>query len=559
MPNTPTSSPLDDLYDKSKAERQSYVDAVLSSKSRKKIVVAGPGTGKTSLFKEILKDKKNSLTLTFVNSLVEDLALELYGLSEVSTLHSFGRSTLSKIAKKSIKVFPKLSAVINEDAQILLNKEVSFDHLFYDMDDKNPLIGFYKARKDYYGDYYGFTDIIYAAVKSLETDKANIPIYEQVLVDEFQDFNKLEVSLIELLSENSPILLTGDDDQALYEFKKASVEHVRKKHRDSGTGYKSFCLPFCSRCTRVIVDSVNDIVGSATKNGKLVDRIRKEYRYFDDKDKDEVSNQNPNIVYKSLHSRQIPWFIKSQISKIAEEIKDKFSVLIISPTRIQSRDVAKTLVSKGFQNVEFIEKEKHEVTLIDGLLVLLDDQINNLGWRITAKHLLSTNEFERLLKKSSEDLSLKLSETINNVCKQETLELLGTLQKIKGGRTIPRDKLENFMTRTGINSQEMTENYLKNKIFPIKSGNPAVRKIPIRATTIQSSKGLSDEYVFITHFDDRYFIKDKENAVPTDHEICNFLVALTRAKKGVYLISSNTKTKPTFLKWIKPERIKELE
>jgi hypothetical protein len=85
----------EERYAKARAERRAKVDAVLQSKSQKKIVVAGPGTGKTFLFKEILKGKKNALTLTFVNSLVEDLSLDLCGLSEVKTLHGFARSVLA--------------------------------------------------------------------------------------------------------------------------------------------------------------------------------------------------------------------------------------------------------------------------------------------------------------------------------------------------------------------------------------------------------------------------------------------------------------------------------
>ena len=69
-------------YEQSKKERNEYVNKILESTSSKKIVVAGPGTGKTYLFKQILQNKNNTVTLTFVNSLVEDLSLELYGLSE---------------------------------------------------------------------------------------------------------------------------------------------------------------------------------------------------------------------------------------------------------------------------------------------------------------------------------------------------------------------------------------------------------------------------------------------------------------------------------------------
>jgi hypothetical protein len=83
-------------YAKARAERQQRVNAVVQSNSRKKVVVAGPGTGKTYLFKEILKNRKSSLTLTFVNSLVEDLSLDLCGLSDVRTLHGFARGVMSQ-------------------------------------------------------------------------------------------------------------------------------------------------------------------------------------------------------------------------------------------------------------------------------------------------------------------------------------------------------------------------------------------------------------------------------------------------------------------------------
>ncbi len=120
----------DERYTRASAERRAKVDAVLQSKSKKKIVVAGPGTGKTFLFKEILQGKKNAMTLTFVNSLVEDLSLDLCGLSEVKTLHSFAPGIMSA-ATSSVKVFPKLSKVISEDLEILKGQKIYFDSLFH--------------------------------------------------------------------------------------------------------------------------------------------------------------------------------------------------------------------------------------------------------------------------------------------------------------------------------------------------------------------------------------------------------------------------------------------
>jgi superfamily I DNA/RNA helicase len=53
---------------------------------------------------------------------------------------------------------------------------------------------------------------MFATALYLEEHPDKVPTYDQVVVDEFQDFNRLEASLIDQLSMRSPILLAGDDD-----------------------------------------------------------------------------------------------------------------------------------------------------------------------------------------------------------------------------------------------------------------------------------------------------------------------------------------------------------
>jgi len=61
-------------------------------------------------------------------------------------------------------------------------------------------------------------------------------------------------------------------------------------------------------------------------------------------------------VYSQPFAKQIPWFIETQIKKIASETKSQFSVLVISPTGTQSRTIAETLGEKGFENVSFVDR-----------------------------------------------------------------------------------------------------------------------------------------------------------------------------------------------------------
>lgn len=553
-----TTQPPDSKHEMAKAARQKYVEAVIRSSARKKIVVAGPGTGKTHLFKEVLKGKTDTLTLTFVNALVEDLSLELYGMSDVRTLHSYARSILSQAKRKEVELFPKLSRVIREDAAVLLGEDIDFDHIFHNREDAHPAIDFYRARKKYYDDYYGYSDVVFALVKYFEKDPTKVPAYQQVVVDEFQDFNRLEVSLIELLAGKSPMLLAGDDDQALYDFKSASAEYIRERHSSSNEEYESFGLPYCSRCTRVIVDATNDIIKAASACGCLRDRINKEYIYFDDVEKDKESAQNPSIVYTQQFAKQIPWFIEQQIGKIAGEVKKKFSVLIISPTKVMSRDVVKALQGKGFSNITYAEKKDgKESTLLDGLKLLINDDKSNLGWRIALKFLLPQKEFRAIIVESNKQDASSLRDLASKDTKREIAAILKTLRAVKKEEDVDEAMLVGILEKLGIDPHGMEKDHLREEFADDtqRVGNPGLRKIPIKATTVQSSKGLAEEYVFITHFDDGYFMKN--HAAACDLDVCNFLVALTRARKKVFLISSR-QTDPTLLTWIDPTRIERI-
>lgn len=548
-----------------KEDREEYINKILESSSPKKIVVGGPGTGKTYLFERVIGRDKNPLTLTFINALVEDLSLELYGISTVKTLHSFAQKELSNvfkrknILKKKIKISPNLPEVIKEDAKILLNREIDFDKLFHNKEDDNEHIDFYKKRKNYY-EYYGYSDVIYGIVKMLEKYMEEIPHYDKIIIDEFQDFNKLEVALIDLLSQRSPILIVGDDDQALYkDTKDANPEYIRQRFYDKTFGYSSFYLPYCSRCTRVIIDAVNDIINTAKEKNFLKDRIEKPFEYFNCKDKNTISDKNPKIIYSQEHSTAIPYYIQENISNIAKEERKKFSVLIISPFGKHAKKIASKLKEKGFENVDFAEKRYDEkINLLEGLKILLEDKVSNLGWRIISRTVLTDREFETLLKESYKENAKQIKDIISKTHKKEIEKMLKTIKAVLKDKEIDKKELEHICERIEIEPCNLIKDYIRNNINSTDQNiiKPGLRKIPIKITTIHSSKGLSSDYVFITHFDDKYFIENKDKKMIRDQEICNFVVSLTRARKKVFLISTNEK-RPTFLDWIKKSRVEE--
>jgi DNA helicase-2/ATP-dependent DNA helicase PcrA len=50
--------------------------------------------------------------------------------------------------------------------------------------------------------------------------------YAEVIVDEFQDINRLDFALIKLLAERSSLVITGDDDQSIYGFRNCSPDFI---------------------------------------------------------------------------------------------------------------------------------------------------------------------------------------------------------------------------------------------------------------------------------------------------------------------------------------------
>ena len=271
-------------------------------------------------------------------------------------MHGFARGVMGK-AMGSAKILQKLSLVIKEDAEILLGQAIDFDSLFHNRDDENEHITFYKIRKTLYG-HYGFTDIIFAAVKYLEQYKDKIPKTDQVIVDEFQDFNLLEVSLIELLASRNPILIAGDDRTILSTISRmpALVTSV------SGTTtvihtkllISHFALGAHALSSTLSTISSNQPLERAFLSG----RVDKPYLYFEDEKKEAECKRYPKLSHVQCFATQIPYFIAKTIGEIAEERREKFSVLIIAPTKSRCRSVAKALRKKGLENVLFVDQKK---------------------------------------------------------------------------------------------------------------------------------------------------------------------------------------------------------
>lgn len=326
------------------AERNRLTKAIVDSLEPKKIIVSGPGTGKTFLFGQIINRKQgNYLVLTFINNLAEKLNQELGNRAKCCTFHSFCKSILHKVNRKGIDdkfiLYPQLNLIVKSDALLLLGQELHFRQSFTQLKRKSPELGFFIECSNYYN-AISFDDSVFRVIEHFEQNPADIPSFDQILVDEYQDFNLLEVTFIDLISQKNAILIVGDDDQALYgQLKDASPQYIREKY--CSKEYTNFELPFCSRSTAVIVDAIKDILATAKASNRLTDRVNKSYLCYLPK-KLEDSKKYPAIIHAhcSVQSERVPYlsrFIEKEIENLNQkEIQDvnieaDFTVLITGP------------------------------------------------------------------------------------------------------------------------------------------------------------------------------------------------------------------------------------
>jgi superfamily I DNA/RNA helicase len=521
------------------------VDRILQSTSRKKLLVAGPGTGKTTVFRKLLEASRGNsdtrLVLTFINNLKEDLGRSLSDLAKTSTLHGYCQSLLHRRGAVRIgltgefRCLPGLASLIKDDWGYLRGEPVP-----HFVDQMRALkigedLEFYLVRGNYY-DAVDFDDSVFRVYRRLEESQDQIETFDLVLIDEYQDFNRMEAEFIELLSLRSPIVIAGDDDQALYsQLRGSSWDFIRSLHR--GDEYEKFVLPFCMRCPEVIVGAVNDVIEKAQQLKKLAGRIAKPYLHFEPlKGRDSKRYPHIDLVWTTVQRGNANYFgryIEKAISQIPQNEfeeaakKNEPAVLIIGSIQYL-RQIVDYLRTHGHA-VSTKGDQSNKLEKADGYRLLSENPTSNLGWRLML-------EFE--------DKDLRGS--IIRQAAKAACPLSEALPSEVGSR---------ILTQTQIWAQNERKN--EQKVQDLQ--NKPADQVVIKATSFEGSKGMSAQHVFIVGMHENELPHDSANI--KDIEICRFVVGLTRAKKKCSLLytsrfADQEKHASPFLSWIKSKRYK---
>lgn len=504
-------------------QSKNNLQEILSLKTEKKLILGGPGTGKTFLFHCALENfpkEANILVITFIKNLVDELEKRLSDIPnnkiEIRTLHSFCKGfLLSKI--HSYNYLPKLPEIIKNDYSLV---ECDFDERNYSRAlvnlEENDEVEKYFSRATYY-DCVCHDDALYKVFQYLNSNKTAIPKYSQIIIDEYQDFNLLESKLVNLLGQGNKIMIAGDDDQALYRFKSASPDYIRNLHKDKN--FTSRFLIYCRRCTSILVNATNAFISNVLKQGLLKkERIGKDFRsYWPDKFSDSKKYQKiilckcttDSIVAKHI-IETIMSIVKDEKTQPNKEGEPEF--LIVGPPRRKNflQKVSEELefdkrIDKNLFEIEYKSKPD-KLSIEEGYKFIIEDSNSNLGWRI-------------VLYKDPIDPGGKIDcKIIYKSFQGKTLVELLPMKYVEKHKK----KIQGLSLPQAVEVKETLN-----------------KKIKIKLTSYLQAKGLSANHVIILGLENGIFPANTSSI--TEDEVCQFIVLLTRARKSLRILSVNNR------------------
>ena len=261
--------------------RNSNAGNIATHAATRMLVVSGPGTGKSTLFKGRLVHwlkaypTQRVAVATFVRKLVRDLNEDIASDASITdksrvsvmTLHSLARSIVEKnrgsqdlrLRRHCLVVSRMWEEMVWQDAVSLHDDLRASDYPWSTVlealyDGESPTEANWAAlrnshlRLEQFYNALTFPDLILSATQAVVE---NVELVEDTLfiIDEFQDFNLAEDALIRELTNGSPgVLLAGDDDQVLYDrLRRAHPSIIRGYYRDAS--FVNAMLPFCGRCS----------------------------------------------------------------------------------------------------------------------------------------------------------------------------------------------------------------------------------------------------------------------------------------------------------------------
>lgn len=394
---------------------------------------------------------------------------------------------------------------------------------------------------------FDFDDLIEKTVRVFQNHPEVLKKYRDkfryVLVDEYQDINTAQYQLIRLLAEKHQNLsVVGDDAQAIYSFRGADFRNFLNFSKDWPNA-KIVKLEQNYRSSGTIIAAASEVV----KNNKF-------------QTPKTLWTENPEgELIKVVNAGDQEEEAAFVADSIRQNAKSDSQFAILYRTNAQSRSVEQALISanipyKIFGGLKFYERKEIK-DIVAGLRLahnpkdsVSQERLDKNFDKKTAAHLIA--ELPRLGK------NLKILELINYfIVNANYLEYLE-----KNHKNYP-ERIENVNEFIHFASEFKTLEEFLERVSLLQSADSPTKSIipnskfiiPVNLMSIHLAKGLEFDTVFL--------IGASEGLLPhqmsygtmdeLEEERRLMYVAMTRAKKDLYISFSNTPSR--FIYEIPPE------
>ena len=134
--------------------------------------------------------------------------------------------------------------------------------------------------------------------------------FDHVLVDEYQDTNVLQAQILQRLKPTGQgLTVVGDDAQAIYSFRAATVENIRgfaREYQNRGQSPISISLEENYRSTQQVLDAANALIGKSLYSKKKVGAKPRYVTVADDE------GQAQYVVTRVLEARERGVLLRNQ-------------------------------------------------------------------------------------------------------------------------------------------------------------------------------------------------------------------------------------------------------
>lgn len=589
------------------------------------LVLAGAGSGKTKVLTHriayILQEKEvkpwNILAITFTNKAANEMKeriLKVVGPEAndiwIGTFHSICVRILRRYIDK-IGYTSNFNIYDTNDTKVLIKeciKELNLDIKMYSEKSVQSVISKAKSnmidsskysitaktlREQKIAEIYemyqkklkqnngvDFDDIILCTIYILQNNADVLEYYQEkfkyILVDEYQDTNKPQFILINLLSKKyNNIFVVGDNDQSIYAFRGADISNILNFEKDY-PGAKTVKLEQNYRSTQQILDVANCVIkNNETKISKVLwcdkkDGIKPVYNPVENQFKEAqfiADTINELVRASETYNDNAILYRTNAQSRIIEEIflKERIPYKVIGGMKFYDRKEIKDIIaylrvienpSDSVSLRRIINEPKRGIgeTTIAGIL----DEANKNG--LTMFEILedadkyafrsyeTLKDFAKMIKDFRE---IKDNITIEDLIKR-VIDVTGYKQILVVEDTDEsRNRIENIeelVTTVQEFSEESADNTLAMFLESISLisdlDNLENEQDYVVLMTIHNAKGLEFKNVFIVGVEEGIFPSyqslNEDGGIEEERRLC--YVAVTRAKEKLYIISARTRT-----------------